>query len=68
VLHAFEVPFEGKLRVSGVAEDDVLRYRRQARERARTDMEALLGSVTLHALAAADCDVLVVPASARAAR
>ena len=108
VLHAFEVPFEGKLRVSGVAEDDVLRYRKLARERARAGMEAmlggagegvqrlvahgypskvipriqtevgadlvaigkqgrsaledlLLGSVTLHTLAAVDCDVLVVP-------
>ncbi len=112
VLHAFDVPFEGKLRVSGVAEEDVLRYRRQAREQARSGMEALLGkagegvqrlvahgypskvipriqaeigadlvaigkqgrsaledlllgSVTLHTLAAADCDVLVVPARAR---
>lgn len=109
VLHAFEVPFEGKLRVSGVAEGDVLRYRRLAREQARDDMEALLGdagegvqrliahgyppmliprtqaevdadlvaigkqgrsaladlllgSVTLHTLAAVKCDVLVVPA------
>lgn len=43
VLHAFEVPFEGKLRVAGVAEDDVLRYRRLARERSRAEMEALLG-------------------------
>ena len=109
VLHAFEVPFEGKLRVAGVAEDSVLRYRRLARERARTELEAmvgdagegvtrlvahgyaskliprtqaeigadlvaigkqgrsaledlLLGSVTLHTLAAVDCDVLVAPA------
>ncbi len=115
VLHAFDVPFEGKLRVSGVAEEDVLRYRRQARERARSGMETLLGkagegvqrlvahgypskvipriqaeigadlvaigkqgrsaledlllgSVTLHTLAAADCDVLVVPARAARAR
>ncbi len=115
VLHAFDVPFEGKLRVSGVAEEDVLRYRRQAREQARSGMEALLGkagegvqrlvahgypskvipriqaeigadlvaigkhgrsaledlllgSVTLHTLAAADCDVLVVPARAARAR
>ncbi|MEX2240452.1 MAG: universal stress protein [Burkholderiales bacterium] len=43
VLHAFEVPYEGKLRVAGVAEDDVLRYRRLARERARADMDTLLG-------------------------
>lgn len=114
-LHAFEVPFEGKLRVSGVAEDNVLRYRKQARESARAEMEVLLrdggqsatrlvahgyasklipriqseigadlvaigkhgrsaledlllGSVTLHTLAAVDCDVLVVPAKSRAAR
>jgi len=30
--------------------------------------DLLLGSVTLHTLASADCDVLVVPAKARAAR
>ena len=117
-LHAFESPFEGKLRFAGVAEETVLHYRQQARARARAAMETmlaglrlpaarltrqivhgyapsviaraegeigadlvaigkhgrsaledlLLGSVTLHALTAASCDVLVVPAKARAAR
>jgi nucleotide-binding universal stress UspA family protein len=118
VLHAFEVPFEGKLRFAGVAEENVLSFRQQAREQARRDMDALLagrglpaarltrhiahgyapaliararedigadlvavgkhgrsaledlllGSVTLHTLAMADCDVLVVPAGARPRR
>lgn len=117
-LHAFESPFEGKLRFAGIAEETVLHYRQQARARARADMQTmlaglrlpaarltrqivhgyapgviaraegeigadlvaigkhgrsaledlLLGSVTLHTLASASCDVLVVPAKARAAR
>lgn len=41
-LHAFEVPIEGKLRFAGVAEDRVLEYRRQARQRALADMRKLL--------------------------
>jgi nucleotide-binding universal stress UspA family protein len=118
VLHAFEVPFEGKMRFAGVAEERILHYRRLAREEARAQMDELLagprlpagrltrhvvhgyapvliarsqeeigadlvaigkhgtsaledlllGSVTLHTLASARCDVLVVPARARARR
>jgi nucleotide-binding universal stress UspA family protein len=41
-LHAFEVPFEGKLRAAGVTEDHVLAYRREARARALTRMRAAL--------------------------
>jgi nucleotide-binding universal stress UspA family protein len=41
-LHAFEVPIESKLRFAGVAEDRILEYRRQARERAQADMRKLL--------------------------
>lgn len=115
VLHAFEVPFEGKMRFAGVAEDSILKFRQQARGQARAQMDALLagaglpagrltrhlahgyapaliaraqqeigadlvaigkhgrsaledlllGSVTLHTLAMAPCDVLVVPARGR---
>ncbi|MDH4094984.1 MAG: universal stress protein [Betaproteobacteria bacterium] len=116
VLHAFEVPFEGKMRFAGVAEESILKFRQQARREARAQMDALLagpglprgritlhlahgyapvliaraqeeistdlvaigkhgtsaledlllGSVTLHMLAMAPCDVLVVPARRRA--
>jgi len=110
LVHAFEVPLEGKLQFAGVADEEIYRYRRQARDEAQAAMEAmiaqaavgdratrliehayaptlipeterrigadliamgkhgkdaleelLLGSVTLRALAAAQCDVLVVP-------
>ena len=117
-IEAFEVPFEGKMRFAGVAEERILHYRRLAREEARAQMDELLavpglpdgrvtrhiahgyapaliaraqedigadlvaigkhgtsaledlllGSVTLHTLAASRCDVLVVPAKARARR
>lgn len=116
LLHAFEVPFEGTLRLAGVPQDDIDLHRRLARDAAREEMEAmiraldaapratrviehgyapahiveaearigadlvvigkhgrsaleelLLGSVTLHALSAARCDVLVVPARKPAA-
>ena len=118
VLHAFEAPFEGKMRYAGVAEDHILKFRQQAREEARAQMawllaapglpagritrhilhgyppamiaraeaetgaevvaigkhgrsaleDLLLGSVTLHTLATAACDVLVVPAGTRPRR
>lgn len=112
LAHAFEVPLEGKLQFAGVADEEIYRYRRQARDEAQAAMEALiaqaavgdratrliehayaptlipeterrigadliamgkhgkdaleellLGSVALRALAAAQCDVLVVPAA-----
>lgn len=34
VLHAFEVPFEGKLRAAGVPDDEIVRLRQQARVQA----------------------------------
>jgi len=111
LLHAYEVPFEGKLGIAGASDMDIERYRNQARDRAAAAMDALaeaaglpagtgsrviarayppqfiqhnvervgadliaigkhggsmledllLGSVTLHTLAVASCDVLVVP-------
>ncbi|RPH59454.1 MAG: universal stress protein, partial [Burkholderiales bacterium] len=113
VLHAFEVPFESKLRFAGVADDEIHRLRQHARARAvdrvaklvadagvdatrvqrrvehgyapRVIVDAarhwdadlivigkhgesivedlLLGSVTLHVLGEARCDVLVVSAT-----
>lgn len=34
-MHAFEVPFEGKLSFAGVAEEVMQRYRSTARQEAR---------------------------------
>lgn len=45
-LHAFEVPFESKLRRAGVPEDHVREYRRLARERALADMRGLLAPLS----------------------
>lgn len=39
--HAFEVPFEGKLRFAGVSEEDIQRYRREDRARAMAALNAL---------------------------
>lgn len=57
VLHAFELPYEGKLRFAGVAEERILHYRREARTEARAQMGALLaapgaaaGRITRHIL------------------
>lgn len=111
LVHAYDLPFEGKLGIAGASRDDIERYRSQVHERAgmqidqavtaaglapertvrvvdrayppkliqdsaralRAELIAigkhggsmledlLLGSVTLHTLAAAECDVLVVP-------
>ncbi len=110
IAHAFEVPFESRLRQAGVTEDEFQEYRIQARQQALNDIdllikktigddqqcsrvvehgaaaplilakeaehdadlivigkhgrsaveEMLLGSVTRHILADANCDVLVV--------
>lgn len=117
LLHAFEAPFEGKLRFAGVDDDSIRHYREQARRQGRADMamlieatgigprritrdvahgyapglisrtarefganlvvigkhgqsvteDLLLGSVTLHTLSSASCDVLVVPPGYRRA-
>ena len=42
LLHAFEAPFEGKLRFAGVDDGSIRRYREQARKRARADMAVLI--------------------------
>lgn len=108
LFHAYEVPFEGKLRYAGVEEANVEHYRQLARQQAVTRLatlaeacglanarrlvgqgaadtlvleqadlqapdlivvgkhgrhvaeELLLGSVTKHVLAEANCDVLVI--------
>lgn len=41
LLHAFEVPFEGKLRLAGVEEDYIHRYRIAAKDEARQRLRAL---------------------------
>ncbi|MCY1359979.1 Universal stress protein family protein [compost metagenome] len=41
LLHAFEVPFEGKLRYAGVTEDTIFSYRTAARKEALAKMQAL---------------------------
>ena len=38
LFNAFEVPFEGKLRFAGVAEDEILRYRAAAEREARENL------------------------------
>jgi nucleotide-binding universal stress UspA family protein len=45
VVHAFEVPFEGKLWLAGVAEEEIHRYRGQARQRALGNIAALIRDV-----------------------
>lgn len=42
LLHAFEVPFEGKLRFVGVKDEVIHHYRNEARQEASRSMEALL--------------------------
>lgn len=41
LLHVFDVPFEGMLRYAGVSQDEVLRYRSDARLKAMQDLNAL---------------------------
>jgi len=40
LLHAFEVPFEGKLQFAGVTDEAIARYRHQARQDALRELEA----------------------------
>lgn len=42
VAHAFEIPFESKLRQAGVTEDEFQEYRIQARQRALRDIDRLV--------------------------
>jgi nucleotide-binding universal stress UspA family protein len=45
LLHAFDLPFEGRLRVAGVREQDIIQYHARARERAVTQLGLLLSNV-----------------------
>lgn len=42
LMHAFEVPFEGKMHFAGVSEDIIHRYRTQARQEANQEMHKLV--------------------------
>ncbi len=42
IVHAFDVPFEGKLWVAGVAEEEIERYRAQARSQALSNIDTLI--------------------------
>ena len=50
VTHAFDVPFEGKLRLADVSEDDLEHYRVQARQQALGKIRALTQDVPNQAL------------------
>lgn len=45
LVHAFGIPFEGKLRLAGVDEERMREYRAQARREALADMVAMVGSM-----------------------
>ncbi|GAB3655999.1 universal stress protein [Ramlibacter alkalitolerans] len=45
LLHAFDIPFEGKLRLAGVSDDDIAAYRREIRTRALAQMQQALDAV-----------------------
>lgn len=47
VIHAYLVPFESKLRLAGVNEGEILQYRAEAQDKARTEMKQLLASLEL---------------------
>ena len=49
VAHAFDVPFEGKLRLADVSADEIERYRAQARQQARGKIRGLLQDVATNA-------------------
>ncbi len=49
LLHAFEVVFEGKMRFAGVAEENLLYYRRHARAQAQNEMQAMIAALALPA-------------------
>jgi nucleotide-binding universal stress UspA family protein len=49
LVHAFEVEFESTLRFAGVADDQVHKYRQEARERATVEMEAFISALGLPA-------------------
>ena len=49
LMHAVEVPFEGKLRLSGVNESVVRRYREEAKREAQLRLREIAMQVGLHA-------------------
>jgi len=49
LLHAFQVPFEGKMRLAGVEESQLVRYELHARQTAHDQMQALLTACGLDA-------------------
>lgn len=49
LMHAVEVPFEGKMRLAGVAEDAVMRYRDAARREAQQRLRELAADAGLDA-------------------
>ena len=57
LMHAVEVPFEGKLRLAGVADAVIGQYR----EAARREAQQKLGELAAHASLAADRLRLVTP-------
>jgi nucleotide-binding universal stress UspA family protein len=42
VIHAFDVPFEGKLRMADVSSEEIERYQNQARQRALSTIRSLI--------------------------
>jgi nucleotide-binding universal stress UspA family protein len=47
VLHAFSVPFEARLNLAGVAQDDIDRYRLDARHEAVRHVDSILRDVDI---------------------
>jgi nucleotide-binding universal stress UspA family protein len=45
LLHTFDVPFEGRLRIADVSEDEITQYRARERERAVEQLHLLLSGV-----------------------
>ncbi len=64
LMHAVELPFEGKMRVAGVAEDSVARYRDAAQREARQRLRALAAEAGLDASLAAGRVQLSTPGGA----
>lgn len=44
VFHAFEVPFEGKLRFAGVSDEEIQRYGARTRQQAVANMDSLISA------------------------
>jgi nucleotide-binding universal stress UspA family protein len=46
LLHAFNIPFEGKLRLAGVGDEDIAAYRREMRDRVFGQMQQALSGAS----------------------